>query len=54
MKPSTKGSSLLGWIDVDIGVGSSCHRQFAIFVLIVVPPSCVPYEFEISTRSQNN
>jgi hypothetical protein len=36
MKPSSKGSSLLGCIDVDIGVRSSYHRPFAIFVVLIV------------------
>jgi hypothetical protein len=63
MKPSAKGSLLLGCIDVDIGIRNSYHHRFAIFVVLivvpasrcsVVPSSRVPLEFEISTRSQRN
>jgi hypothetical protein len=36
MKPSAKESSLLGCIDVDIGVGSSYHCRFAIFFVLIV------------------
>jgi hypothetical protein len=50
MNPSAKGSSLLDCIDVDIGVGSSYHRRFAIFCYSYCRP-VVPLEFEIPTRS---
>jgi hypothetical protein len=30
MKSSAKENTVLGCIDVDIGVGGSCHRQFVI------------------------
>jgi hypothetical protein len=30
MKSSAKGNTVLGCIDVDIGVGGSYHRQFVI------------------------
>jgi hypothetical protein len=51
MKPSATGSLLLGCVAVDIGAGHSYHRQFSIFVVLVVPSS---YEFESPTHSQKN
>jgi hypothetical protein len=49
MEPSAKGGSALRLIDVDIGVGGSCHRQFVIGVssLWLISPQnvrhfCVP------------
>jgi hypothetical protein len=43
MKPSAKGSLLLGCIDVDIGVGGSCHRRFVVGIsslLLDSPAKC--------------
>ncbi len=36
-EPNCKTMEQLCWIDVDIGVGGSYHRQLTIFVVLVVP-----------------
>jgi hypothetical protein len=39
MNPTTKGGQLLGCIGKVVWAGGSCHRQFKIFVVLVVPSS---------------
>jgi hypothetical protein len=48
MKPSAKGGSAFSFIDIDIGAGGSCHRQFVIGVsslwsMIPSPAKCAPF-----------